>query len=383
MGLRSRTGFVLLLAAVVIAASSPRADESRQRAEPTVPALDAVESSVLLIGDAGGAATEGDPVLLNLAREVARRPERTMVVYLGDNVYPDGLPSKGASGRAQAEQRFQAEITAARAARRLIFIPGNHDWDAAPGAGGWDGVRRQAAFLAAQGVGVMQPPAGCPGPSVEDVGLHLRLVFVDTEWWLRGQPVPDVVCRPTTAAEVTAGVATVLREAGARRVVVVAHHPPMSAGPHGGHFGWRDHVFPLRAVQPGLWVPLPIFGSIYPLARRAGVSPQDLAHGRYQTMVEALTHAYAERPPLLIASGHEHQLGLFRGTSVGSRYVAVSGSGNVDHQDAPRAVQDALFTSGLPGVMRLDVGRDGRVRLAVLTLADAERLAEVFSIWLE
>jgi hypothetical protein len=208
-------------------------------------------------------------------------------------------------------------------------------------------------------------------------------VFVDTEWWLRGHPPPGVGCRATTAAEVTAGVADALREAGARRVVVVAHHPPMSAGPHGGHFGWRDHVFPLRALHPGLWVPLPIVGSVYPVARQSGVSRQDLSHRRYRTMIEGLAQSYAERPPMLIVSGHEHQLGLFRGASVGSRYVAVSGSGNVDHQEPPRALRDALFTSGLPGVMRLDVDRDGRVRLTVLTLADTGHLSEVFSTWLE
>jgi hypothetical protein len=136
-------------------------------------------------------------------------------------------------------------------------------------------------------------------------------------------------------------------------------------------------------VHPGLWIPLPIVGSAYPLARRAGVSPQDLSHSRYRHMIDVLAQTYASHPPLMVVSGHEHQLGLFRGAGAGSRYVAVSGSGNVGHQDPPRTVEGALFTSGLPGLMRLDVGRDGRVRLAVVTLARTGGLAEVFSTWLE
>src|SRR5436309_11924013 len=31
---------------------------------------------------------------------------------------------------------------------------------------------------------------------------------------------------------------------------------------HGGHFGWQDHIFPLRNIKPWLWIPLPLIGSV-------------------------------------------------------------------------------------------------------------------------
>src|SRR5690606_13344473 len=109
------------------------------------------------------------------------------VVFLGDNVYPDGLPPEGAEGRAAAERVLRTHLAALQRSRaRGYFLLGNHDWR--PHEGDPDGraaARRQADWVAshAEGLARVVPAAACPGPEVEDHG-GLRLVFLDTEWWL-------------------------------------------------------------------------------------------------------------------------------------------------------------------------------------------------------
>jgi len=344
-----------------------------------------VDVSLLLIGDAGAAAPEGDPVLQALSREIQRDAGRTVALFLGDNVYPEGLPPEGHTRRAESERRLLAQIEAGQSASRLIFVPGNHDWKLSGSPDDWEAVVRQGSFLSAHGPGRMFPEPGCPGPAVVDLGSHLRLVLIDTEWWLHGQPAPreELSCSAADAAGVVANIRTALEEAGTRHVVVVGHHPPVSAGPHGGHFGILDHLFPLRALKPWAWLPLPIVGSAYPIGRKMGVSTQDQSNERNQSMVAALRSAIEPSNPLLFAAGHEHQLAVFETGAIGTRYVAVSGAGIVDHERGKLGtVKGALFASKAPGFMRLDVMADGRVRLDVLGQA-SDGIHSRYSVWLK
>ena len=221
------------------------------------------------------------------------RATAAVVVFLGDNIYPAGLPPEGVSGRKEAERRLDAQIEAVRdAGGRGVFVPGNHDWGAW-GPAGWDTVKRQGRRIVERGGSriTMLPAEGCPGPVIRDIGSRLRLVALDTQWWLHAyeKPVhPTSSCTEDSEEEVIDALRAALRAAGDRRVVVVGHHPLASGGIHGGHFGWRDHIFPLRAKRSWLWIPLPGIGSAYPLARRRGVTDQDLSGSLNIRMREAI-----------------------------------------------------------------------------------------------
>ena len=87
-----------------------------------------VESTLFLIGDAGAPA-EDEPVLAALEQMIRDTPEPKYLVYLGDNIYPRGLPDSGAIGREEAERRIDAQIAVGvRTETTTWFIPGNHDW---------------------------------------------------------------------------------------------------------------------------------------------------------------------------------------------------------------------------------------------------------------
>ena len=344
-----------------------------------------VELSLFLIGDAGSPAKDGEPVLVALGQELARDPARSVVVFLGDNVYPKGLPAPDAGDRPEMERRLDAQIDAVRlTGARGIFLPGNHDWEKEQ-AGGWEAVKRQGAHVAARGAPLIGflPRDGCPGPEVVDFGPHLRLVVLDTQWWLQDGPKPmDPAsdCGADSENEVLAALQGALGGAGDRQVVVAAHHPLATGGPHGGYFSLREHVFPLTDLNRALWIPLPFVGSIYPLARKGGATAQDTASGPNRRMREALEGVLREQPPLAYASGHEHALQVLESRS--ARRLLVSGAGFVGHTRPVRRIEGSRFASSAAGFMRLDFQEAGGVRLAVLSVDARSRMAEVYSEWL-
>ncbi len=345
-----------------------------------------VDVTLFLLGDAGAPALPPDSerVLVALRAAVAAVPHG-VVAFLGDNVYPDGMPDSGAPERPQAERRLNQELRVLWATgARGIFVPGNHDW-AGMGPGGWDAVRRQERFIAAAGDGrfALLPGGGCPGPAVVDVGTVVRLVALDTQWWLQDGPKPRdpaSPCPTDSDREVVDSLRAALRTADGRAVVVLAHHPLESGGPHGGHFGWQDHVFPLRAVKSWLWIPLPLIGSAYPIAREEGISSQDTPSAAYHRMRVAFDSAFAGFRPLIYASGHDHALQVIAGTS--ARYLLVSGAGTFGHLNRVTALDSTRFARSASGFMRVEFLRDGRARLGVIVVDRDGNAAEEFGLWL-
>ena len=341
--------------------------------------------TLFLIGDAGGPAAppDSEPVFMALRAAAAAVPH-PVIVFLGDNVYPSGMPDSAAPKRAAAERALTQELRVLQASgARGFFVPGNHDWDSMR-PGGWDAIRRQERFIAAAGGGpVLLPAGGCPGPTVVDVGQVVRLLALDTQWWLQEGPKPEgptSSCPAASEAAVLDSVRAKLRTAGTRAVVVVAHHPLASGGAHGGHFGWQDHVFPLRNISSRLWIPLPLIGSVYPIARMEGISSQDIPSRAYGRMRVALDSAFAAAPPLIYAAGHDHTLQVIAGTS--TRYVLVSGSGTFGHVDRVTSLDSTRFARSASGFMRVEFLRDGRARLGVMIVDRAGNAAEAFGLWL-
>jgi len=341
-----------------------------------------VRQSVILIGDAGKPA-QNEPVLAALTREVNRSDVPATVVFLGDNVYYKGMPRGNADDRGEMERRLQDQIDAVMAtAASAIFTPGNHDW-AKGKADGWDAVLRQQEYIEAIGSERVSflPENGCPGPRFVDLGDDVRVVFIDTQWWLHKKAKPSGTddC-PATEASVLDSLRGVLASSGERHVIIAGHHPPLSSGPHGGHFTWKDHIFPVTAVASWAWLPLPVIGSAYPLSRMWGLSDQDLSGSKNEHMREALDSVFAQNPPLVYAGGHEHVLEVFKGDVV--RYILVSGAGIYGNTEPIGDRDELLWGTTEAGFMRLDFFDDGTVRLGVIIVDEAGKGTEVFSRFL-
>lgn len=350
---RPPTAGLLLLGASACAAPPP----------PDSLAPGEIETTVFLIGDAGEPdPRDFGPPLDSLAAQAAAAPDRSIIVFLGDNVYPEGMPKAEAAQWADARRRLSAQIRAVPEGARGIFIAGNHDW-AYGEAYGLYAVRLQEEMIGSlagdRDVGML-PGNGCPGPAVVDTG-RLRLVLLDTQWWLHDYIVDDAESDCTGGTgEVTARLRQAVASGREGQVTVVAgHHPLMTGGEHGGYCG--------------------VTGPFH----RFGGQSQDIISSANRRMRDSLESAFAEDPPLVYAAGHDHNLQVLRGTEA-ARVLLVSGAGSPTKVSCAVHLRESYYVSqNRVGFMRLDILRGRGVLLSVFRYEKDGTGGRSYSRWIE
>ncbi len=333
--------------------------------EPSVP-LDAGIGRLFLVGDAGedNAAFARNAQLL---RQCIHRSEiPATVVFLGDNVYPRGVPNKeDSSGYRWALQTLEAQEQAvAGLAKQTIFIPGNHDWNKGK-AGGLKRIRRQGKLVNKSGVAEMLPRKGCAGPEVVELTKDVVMIIIDSQWWLQDWRAEGDInggCNVTSRADLLDAFAQLLKDYQEKQVIVAMHHPMVSAGSHGGYFTVKDHLFPLTNIH-GLkycYLPLPIIGSIYPLYRSAIGDVEDLVNHKYAALRSGLLDAARFYDNVMFVGGHEHTLEY---DQIGSRPFLISGAGCKNTKIGK--TKTLCYGHSVPGFMQLNLKEDGSIDLLI------------------
>ena len=64
-------------------------------------------------------------------------------------------------------------------------------------------------------------------------------------------------------------------------------------------------------------------------------------------------------------------------------HVLVSGAGYFDHTTRTVYLDESRYAAALSGYMRVNVLRDGRVHLAVVTVDESGSAQDAFTMWLE
>ena len=335
---------------------------------------------LLLLGD-GGAPKPDEPVLKTLGEWARKDAPKTSIVFLGDNMYPEGMTERR---KHEAVTRLGPQISVIKdTGVHGLFIPGNHDW-ASGGVKGYSALLAQEKFIndALTGEPDFLPVGSSPGPiavELPETDPVVRLIVLDTQWWLhrhdKPQKSPEKVIE-----ELIALLDTELP------VIVVGHHPLQSYGPHGGYFDWKSHLFPARVLKKWLWIPTPILGSMYAYTRgHLYKLDQDIGSARNKNMVAQLNRAFSVRKPehqegtplLIYASGHEHSLQVLKGDTVD--YLLVSGAAASRKVTEVMSGDNTLFAHQHTGFMAVDFFSDGKILLRVV---EPEGKGVLFHRWL-
>ena len=330
------------------------------------PHADSIDSVVFMIGDAGQGTWETSPILHRLYSEVEQwsrslRDSSVLVLFLGDNVYPGGI-REGTPEFAQDSAHLEGQLNTvageqARAHKtRAVFIAGNHDWGHKPGLEGQQRLANMQRLIErrAQAGGYrafLLPRSGDPGPAVVHVGRKIKLLLIDTAWWLLEA---DYQQKLSFLQKLDKEVATL----GERELVIAAHHPWQSGSAHGG-------LVPFWSSIGVRW-----------LLARSGAMLQDINSLPYRDLKNQFSAVFRKyRPPLLFAGGHDHNLQVIRATLPDEPlYNIVSGAGSKSSEVGP--TDGSLFFRDEPGYMRLVTLRNGSVDLFVVSASEDFKLCE-------
>jgi len=307
---------------------------------------DSYSYSLFLVGDAGDAVLKPlSGTLRVLGDKLAEINSSGAVVFLGDNIYPKGLPPKDSKRRPEFDEKLIAQIETVNGfAGKVYFIPGNHDWESS-GENGLAYIRRQEDFVEEHmGRGnTFLPDDGYPGPvSITLVDKNesttmdytIGLVILDTQWWLHPyeKPLPDgTETEEQAKKQVLYSLREQMLQFEEEEVVFASHHPLYSFGRHGGKFPLKTHLFP------------PIFGSAYALYRNVRGYRQDTSHKNYSIMKKGILTAASENRSTIFVSGHEHSLEFIPVEEDGKRFLQIV-SGSATRSSYVRKKMGAVYT---------------------------------------
>ena len=156
-------------------------------------AQDSLTARIILIGD-GGQFTGGIHPVSEAIRRSVPLDSKTVVIFLGDNVYKVGLPDDQVITYAIAHNVLDSQVSIVENTQaRLYMIPGNHDWN----NGSFNGIQtilREQTYVDQLGKDNVRfyPQGGCPGPVEVPINDDVVLVIIDSQWWLHPYDKPGI-----------------------------------------------------------------------------------------------------------------------------------------------------------------------------------------------
>lgn len=301
--------------------------------------------SFYLIGDGGNSPIGTSSEAIKLFKtDLDKASKNSTALFLGDNIYPKGMPEKSDEGRAFAEHQLNVQTEAAKKFKGdAIFIPGNHDWY----SGGLKGLKRQEDYIEdALGKNTFLPENGCPIERI-NISDKIVLIVIDSEWYLTNwdkHPTINDDCEIKTRAKFFDELEGEIKKARGKTTLIAVHHPMFTNGSHGGQYSFGSHMSPL-----------PVLGTLKNVIRKTGgVTTVDDQNKRYIEFKKRIVTLSQENNKTIFVSGHDHNLQYIVEDNLPQ---IVSGAGS--KTNATRNVEGGQFSYGAPGYARLDVFKDG------------------------
>ncbi len=366
----SRSTLIILLATLISACVSTEPSHDTPYTKPGIeqaqnsPAIEQLQSRVLLLGDAGHSSFE--PLQASLQKAVERAeqaPDKTSTVMLGDNIYYFGFPNKEAGQteftEAQREEirylEAQLEI-AKRSGSEMFVVPGNHDWY----AGQVDSMGEYITHYASDNnlKASFQPnkPGEAPVPTVAHRD-GVSLIFLDSMWLIKTNEAEF----QDNMRDLNQLLQDTRAEYPDNLIIVTAHHPIETMGPHNRYY--TSAAYKTFIYTVGMF----------------GDNDQDTNYPTYRRLIDGIELTLKRYQKVVYAAGHDHSLQVFKDPAgKAPEYRLVSGAANTSKLTGVGHNDNTQFAYSQEGLMEIDVYPQG-VLLKVYTIDSNE---PVFSQWL-
>jgi UDP-2,3-diacylglucosamine pyrophosphatase LpxH len=302
---------------------------------------DSVYSRVIFIGDAGKIDKGQKAVVKHASAQVLKN--RTNVVFLGDNIYPQGMGLPGSKEEEETKEILKSQFVPLRKqGAPVYFIPGNHDWDHS-GKQGLAKIKRQSDYLKEQGDKLLKmvPPDGCPDPLALEIHEKLTIIVYDSEWWLfpyvKNDPSGNCLCK--TEQQVLDRLKQLASKNKEKIILVASHHPFKTYGEHGGY------------------KKIPVIGGLFRFFKTKFPGREDTGHPVYQQMIRKISGIFKAVPNVVYVAGHDHGLQYIAGEKV----QVVSGAG-AKKSDLHKG-DKSLFAEAKAGYVVTDLLSQGRLKV--------------------
>lgn len=292
------------------------------------------------------------PIFQQLKSIVERAEGEKSLLFIGDYLDKNGM---GTSPNKREKEKVESLLKLTNVANQTIFVPGDKDWD----NGGENGLKKVEAFQRYINKNTtsnvyIAPENGCLGPEVIDIGDNLRIVAINTQWWVHRHKRPveeDLKCPNYNEIEFWDDLGDAIQDSDNRNVIIAAHHPILSYGQYAGHALSKTHFLP------------PVLGSFMAAYHLSVGAKKDLSQEKFEGFSKNLLSKLERYTPVIYASGHEYDLQINR--LDGSYHM---NSGSMQEARPTAKGKYSQFHASKRGFTQLVFLKNGQVKAHIWTL---------------
>lgn len=232
---------------------------------------------------------------------------------------------------------------------RIIFIPGDRDWDNC-GLNGFEMVGLVEDFVNnGEFLNVEWPlQNGCPGPELITISEDLRIVAMNTQWWNHKykKPTPEsAICNIASNEAFLEEIEALVEDNILGNLIIAGHHPLISNGKYGGRFPLRDYL-----------LPVPIISGFKTAFKQNIGKDVHTVNERYAPHKENMLDLLADHFSLVYVSGHEKNVEILK-----NGFNCLINSGAPVSGDFVKHTNNTLFASASPHIVSIYYDSDGAV----------------------
>ena len=305
---------------------------------------------IFLVGDAGNSEEiQAQQTLSFLKNKIDSANSNSILIFLGDNIYPLGMPKESDKDYPLAKEKMENQLAITKNFKgKTLVIPGNHDW-----YHGLDGLKAQEDFVKTylNDKKSFLPKNSCP---IDDINLtkDIKLIIIDSEWALINwdkYPGINKGCDIKTRDDFYTEFKDLITKNQDKRIIVALHHPVISSGVHAGFNSAKSHLSAFNGK-----VPIPGVATVLTTLRSSsGASMEDINNRHYADFANRLKSIVQDKENVIFVSGHDHNLQYHADNNI--RQI-ISGAGS--KTDPATIVKKTDFSYGGSGFAVLNLRKD-------------------------